>query len=85
MYHGKTPAGAQHLYYFGRMAVAKSTAKIQEILDNKGFPAIYYGPSEDHKRDTYTFWNPKTKHSIESQSAVFLQKNYGDFHKLNKL
>jgi hypothetical protein len=26
---------------------------------------------------------PKTKQSIESQSSVFLQKNYRDFHKLD--
>jgi hypothetical protein len=38
----------------------------------------------DHKVDTYVFWNPKTKHSLESRSAVFLQQNYGTFNKLNK-
>jgi hypothetical protein len=53
-------------------------------LDNTGFPAIYLGPSEDHKRDTYIVWNPKTKRSIEFQSAVFLQTTYGDFHKLDE-
>jgi hypothetical protein len=53
-------------------------------LDNKGFPAIYLGPSLDHKGDTYAFWNPKTKHSLESRSAVFLQQNYGAFNKLER-
>jgi hypothetical protein len=53
-------------------------------LDNKGFPAIYLGPSVDHKGDTHFFWNPKTKHSPESRSAVILQHNYATFNKLDK-
>jgi hypothetical protein len=53
-------------------------------LDHKGFPAIYLGPSEDHKGDTNVFWNPKTKHSLKSHSAVFLQQNYATFNKLDK-
>jgi hypothetical protein len=57
---------------------------MQAKLANKGFPAIYLGPSVDHKGDNYVFWNPKTKHSLESHSAVFLQQSYGTFNKLDK-
>jgi hypothetical protein len=57
---------------------------MQAKLGNKGFPAIYLGPSEDHKGETYVFWNRLTKHTIESCSTVFLQKDYGDFHKIDK-
>jgi hypothetical protein len=46
MYHGKTPAWAEHLHYFGEMTVVNATTKRQAKLDNKGFPAIYLGPSE---------------------------------------
>jgi hypothetical protein len=53
-------------------------------LDNKGIPAIYLGPSVDHKGDTYVFWSPKTNQSLESRSAVFLQQNYGTFNNLDK-
>jgi hypothetical protein len=53
-------------------------------LDNKGFPAIYFGPSVYHKGDIYVFGSPQTKHSLESRSAVFLQQNYGTFNKLEK-
>jgi hypothetical protein len=42
------------------------------------------GPAEDHKGDTDTFWNPITKHVVESRSAVFLQKTYANFQKLDK-
>jgi hypothetical protein len=42
------------------------------------------GPAEDHKGDTYTFWNPITKHVFESHSAIFLQQSYANFHKLDK-
>jgi hypothetical protein len=45
---------------------------------------MYLGPSEENKGDNYIFLNPLTYHSIESCSVVFLQKNYGDFHKIDK-
>jgi hypothetical protein len=45
---------------------------------------MYLVPSVDHKGDTYVFWNPKTKHSLESRSVMFVQKNYGEFPKLDK-
>jgi hypothetical protein len=38
----------------------------------------------DHKGDTYVFWNPNTKHSLESHSAVFLQQQFGTINKLDK-
>jgi hypothetical protein len=84
MYHGKTPAWAEHLHSFGETAVVKSTTKLQAKLDNNGFPAIYLGPSEDHKGGIYIFWNPLPKHGIESRSDVLLQKTYGEFHKLDE-
>jgi hypothetical protein len=34
--------------------------------------------------DTYVFWSPKTRHSLDSRSAAFLQQNYGTINKLNK-
>jgi hypothetical protein len=75
MYDGHPPEWAEHLHYFGKIAIVKSTTKMKAKLANKVFPAIYLVPSVDHKGDTYDFWNPKTKHSIESRSAVFLQQN----------
>jgi hypothetical protein len=84
MYNGQTPAWAEDLHSFGKIAIVKSTTKMKAKLANKGFPAIYLGPSVDHKGDPYVFWNPKTKRSIESRSAVFFQQNYGTFNKLDK-
>jgi hypothetical protein len=84
MYYGHTPEWADHLQSFGQIAIVKSTTKMKAKLANKEFPAIYLGPSVDHKGDTYDFWNPKTKHSLESCSAVFLQQNYVTFNKLDK-
>jgi hypothetical protein len=83
MYHGKTPARAVHLHSLVEIAVVISTAKIHSKLDNKCFPAIYLVPSEDHRGYTYLL-DPKTKHRIESRSAVFLRKTYGEIHKLDK-
>jgi hypothetical protein len=84
MYYGHKPEWAEHLHSFGKKVMVKSTTKMKAMLANKGFPAIYLGPSVDHKGDTYVFWKPKTKHSLESRSTVFLQQNYGTFNKLDK-
>jgi hypothetical protein len=43
------------------------------------------GPAEDHKGDTYTFWNNITKHVFESLSEIFLEQTYTNIHKLEKL
>jgi hypothetical protein len=72
------------LHFFDEVAIVISTTKMKAKLAIKAFPAIYLGPSVDHKGDTYVFCNPKTKHSLESHSAVFLQQNYGTFNKLDK-
>jgi hypothetical protein len=50
-----------HFLSFDKIAVVKSTGKMRAKLEN---PAIYLGPSEDHKGNTSIFWNPKTKHII---------------------
>jgi hypothetical protein len=84
MYNGQTPEWAEHLHSFGKIAIVKSTTKMKAKLANKDYPAIYLGPSVDNKGDTYVFWNPKTKHSIELRSAVFFQQNYRTFNKLDK-
>jgi hypothetical protein len=77
MYYGYIPEWAEHLHSFGEIAIVKSTTKMKAKLANKSFPAIHLGSSVDHKGDTSIFWNPKTKHSLESRSAVFNQQNYG--------
>jgi hypothetical protein len=84
MYYGHTPEWSEHLPSFEKIAIEKSTIKIKAKMANKGTLAIYLGPSVDYKGDTNFFWNPKTKHSLESCSAVFLQQNYGTFNKLDK-
>jgi hypothetical protein len=68
----------------GEIAIVKTPAKLQAKLTNRGIPGIYLGPAEDHKGDTYTLWNPITKHVFESRSAIFLDQTYADFHKLDK-
>jgi hypothetical protein len=60
MYHEETPKWINFLRAFGEIARVKTPAKLQAKLTNRGIPGIYLGPVEDHKGDTYTFWNPIT-------------------------
>jgi hypothetical protein len=84
MYHRETPKWVPFLKAFGEIAIVKTPTKLQAKLTNRGVPAFYLGPAEDHKGYTYTFWNPITKHVFESRSAIFLQQTYAEFHKLDK-
>jgi hypothetical protein len=84
MYHEETPKWINFLRSFGEIAIVKTPARLQAKLTNRGIPGIYLGPAEDHKDDTYKFWNPITKHIFESCSAIFLEQTYTDFHKLDK-
>jgi hypothetical protein len=70
MYHQESPTWLPHLKTFGEIAIVRITLKIQAKLDNCGIPGINLGPAEDHKGDTYQFWNPLPKHSVVSSLAV---------------
>jgi hypothetical protein len=59
------------------MTVVTSIAKMNPKLQNKGFPAIYLGPAEDHQGKTYISWIHKTKSSIESSLPIILPKLMG--------
>jgi hypothetical protein len=69
---------------FGEIAIVKTLTKLQANLTNRGIPEIYLVPTEDHKGDTCTFWNPITKHVFELRSAKFLDQTYAEFYKLDK-
>jgi hypothetical protein len=84
MYHQETPKWLPHLKKFGEIAIVEIPLKIQAELDNCGIQGIYLGPAEDHKGDTYQFWNLLTKHSCESRLAIFLQQSYAEFHKMDR-
>jgi hypothetical protein len=64
--------------------IVKTATKLQAKLRNRRVPGIFLGPAEDHMGDTYTSWNPITKHAFESRSAIFLLRKYADFHELEK-
>jgi hypothetical protein len=81
MYHEETPKWIPCLRAFGDIAIVKTSTKHQAKLTNRGIPDIYLVPAEDHKGDTYTFWNPMTKNVFESCSAIFLEQTYANFHK----
>jgi septum formation topological specificity factor MinE len=84
MYHEETPKLINFLKAFGEIAIVKTPAKLQAKLTNRGITGIYLGPAEDHNGDTYTFWDPITKHVFESRSAIFLDQTYAELHKLDK-
>jgi hypothetical protein len=84
MYNEETPKWINFIRAFGEISIVKTPAKLQAILISRGIPDIYLRPAEDHKGDTYTFWNTITKHVFESRSAIFLEQTYADFYKLDK-
>jgi hypothetical protein len=71
MYHAETPRWIPFLRAFGEIYIFKTPTKLQANLTNRGITGIYFGPAEYHKGDTYTFWNPITKHDFEPRLAIF--------------
>jgi hypothetical protein len=84
-FYGSNPDWLPHLHTFGEIAIAKKPNNIQSKLKNCGFPAIYVGPSVDHKEDVCNFWNPKIHHLIQSCKPIFLHVKYNDLYKIDKL
>jgi hypothetical protein len=83
-FHGHT-FGRPKMNRYQLLTTFKEGIALSWKLQNRGIPGNYWGPSEYYNGDTYTIWNPITKHVIESQSAIFLQQTYADFHKIDKL
>jgi hypothetical protein len=84
LFYGSNPKWVLHLHSFGEIAIVKNNKKIKSKLENKGFPAIYLGPAEDHKEDVYNFWNTKTRSHFQSRTAIFLQMSYGEYYKIDR-
>jgi hypothetical protein len=84
VFYDYNPAWLPNLHSFGKMSIVKKPKKIQAKLKNRGFPAIYLGPAEDHKKDVYNFSNPKTRQCIQSRTAVFLHCKYSEYYNIAK-
>jgi hypothetical protein len=84
LFYGENPTWIPHLHSLGEIAVVKLTDKIQSKLKTGDFQGIYLGPAEHHHGDVYSFWNPITKCSIQSRTAVLLKQTYGEFYKIDK-
>jgi hypothetical protein len=84
LFYGSQPEWKKHLHSFGEIAIFKHHTKIQSKIKNRGFPGFCVGPADDHKGNVYTFWNPITRSSVHSRSAVFPKKNYAEIYQLAK-
>ena len=56
-----------------------SNKKVRAKMADRGFPVMFVGYPDNHKPDTYRFWNPATQGILTSRDVQWLSKTYGQF------
>jgi hypothetical protein len=74
------------LHIFGEVAIVHDGAysNIRGKLRDKGLICMFVGYSKNHAGEVCQFLNLTTKKIINSRTAIFLHKTYGDYYKLAK-
>jgi hypothetical protein len=72
---GSNPKWLQNLRTFGDIGITYNNQKIKGKLDNRGYPCMFIGYTEDHASDVYVLFN------LNNQ-AIFITCNLVWLHKL---
>jgi hypothetical protein len=65
---GSNPKWFKNLQTFGEIGITYNNQKIKGKLDNRGYPCMFIGYTEDHASNVYVFFN------LNNQ-AIFMSRN----------
>ena len=71
----------RNLRSFGEVAIVLDHAnkKLKGKLEDRGFPCMFVGYSDNHAGNVYRFINLKTQKIIHSRDVAWLQKFWGEY------
>jgi Reverse transcriptase (RNA-dependent DNA polymerase) len=71
---GSNPKWFKNLRTFGEIGITYNNQKIKGKLDNKGYPCMFIGYTEDHASNVYVFYNLNNQAIFMSRNVVWLHK-----------
>jgi hypothetical protein len=71
---GTNPKWFKNLRTFGEIGITYNNQKIKGKLDNKGYPCMFIGYTEDHASNVYLFFNLNNQAIFMSHNVVWLRK-----------
>jgi hypothetical protein len=72
---GSNPKWFKNFCTFGEIGITYNNQKIKGKLDNRGYPCIFIGYTEDHASNVYVFFNLNNQAIFMSCNVVWLHKN----------
>jgi Reverse transcriptase (RNA-dependent DNA polymerase) len=78
---GFNPPWTKNLHTFGEIAIAYENTKIKSKLQNRGFPCMFIGYSDNHAESVFQFYNLRTRSAFFSRNVVWLHQLYGEYYK----
>jgi hypothetical protein len=71
---GSNPKWFRNLRTFGEIGITYNNQKIKGKLDNRGYPCMFIGYTEDHASIAYLFFNLNSQAIFMSGNVVWLHK-----------
>jgi hypothetical protein len=71
---GSNPKWFKNLRTFGEIGITYNNQKIKGKLDNRGYPCMFIGYTEDHASNVYEFVNLNNQANFMSRNVVWLHK-----------
>jgi hypothetical protein len=77
------PKWFKNLCTFGEIGITYNNQKIKGKLDNRGYPCMFIGYTEDHASNVYVFFNLNNQAIFMSRNVVWLHKLFHQHMKTN--
>jgi transposase InsO family protein len=84
---GKTKDWFCDLWSFGEIAIVLDNAhkKMRGKLEDRGYPCMFLGYSDNHASNVYQFLNLKTQKVLHSRDITWLNKFWGEYVGIKKV
>jgi len=80
--HKKLPNWIINLCTFSEIGIVYDNVKIKAKLDDRGFPCLFIGYTDDHSPGVFMFFNFNKKSVMLSRNVLWMNKYYAEYTKL---
>jgi hypothetical protein len=86
-FYGRNPSWINNMRTFGEMAIVTDHQhkKMRGKLDDRGYPCIFIGYTEDHAHNVFKFLNIKTRQLIMSRDVTWLNQTYAQYFNIRQV
>lgn len=67
------------MHVFGEVGIVYISKKTKLKLENHGIPCLSIGYPDDHGKNVFKFYDPKTNGCLLSHTVIWANIGYGDY------